>query len=474
MSTSNPSRQRLLWLIALLGIIAICIGAWTWAGYEPHLRLDNQKLAPLAFTPQGDVLAAGTHIQDGMNFKPVSPVRFLRSADGTEAEPPLTTLVVPLQGNPPIPREIIRTEFSPDGKLIAVLQEHHDFNRPDELELLVFARDTREPLAIIPVPHTANAADKASALPRGLFSPDSKWLLWVEYPFTGRSVKVWDLAGKKEAYTLPKVCYPVVSPDSTLIATTHFWRTLGKEPFAVQLWDIHTGALRQTLPLQGTSEGWKRWPSFSPNGRLLAVNSRDNNGKQIVEVFETTTGKRVFQQDAWSPHLLPDGKTLVTVKDNDVQLWDTSNWTLRGKSDFRLGKHWENGQDIPPEPIAIPGKSIVMVADYYPSFRSPTLTWLGDTLKLNAFGSHQITFVDGPSGQRQAVVLHHDSLLSNVVFSPEGSKAALGGIHGSLSLWEIPPHKSHTVILWAAALGTIVIGLALVLLRRGFNTARKD
>jgi WD40 repeat protein len=460
-------RQRLTLLLALVCIVSIGGLAWALAGYEPQLRLDNKKLVPLAFTPKGDVLLVGTQVQDGLSLQSVSPVRFLRSADGTEAEPPLETFVAPKDENPPIPRQILRAEFSPDGKLLAILQDHHDFKRREEIELIVFVRDTRERLLTIAIPYVLNAADKASTIPHHLFSPDSKWLQCVEYPFPDRTVKVWDLNNKKEAYSLPKVCYPVISPDSTLIATTQFRRTLGKDPFAVELWDLRTGTLRQTLPLQGTTEGWKRSPSFSPDGRLLAVNSRDSNSKQTVEVFDITTGKRVFQQDAWSPHLLSDGKTLVTVKNNDVQRWNTTDWSLQGKSEFKLGKHWDNGSDLSPEPAAIPGKPIVMVSNYYPTVRSPYLRWLGQKLKLNTFGSHEVTFIDGPSGQRQSIAIHHDSILSSAVFSPDGNRAAFGTIAGSMYFWEIPPRKSFTAVVWAVVLGVIVVGLALLLLRRG-------
>ncbi len=463
-------RPRYPWLFALVGILAIGGLAWAMAGYEPQLRLEKKKLGPLAFTPKGDVLLAGTLVEDGLAILTVSPVRFLRSADGSEAEPPLETFVAPPEEKPAVPRQIHRAEFSPDGKMLAILQDHHEFKRREEIELIVFARDTRERLLSVAIPYPVNAADKHNAIPHHLFSPDSKWLLWVEYPFPERSIKVWDLTSKKEAYTLPKVCYPVISPDSTLIATTQFNRTLGKEPFAVQLWDIRTGTLRQTLPLQGTSEGWRPWSSFSPDGKLLAASSRDTNGNQWVEVFETTTGKRVFQQDAWSPHLLADGKTLITVKNNDVQRWNTTNWTLQGKSEFKLGRHWENGSDISPEPVAIPGKPIVMVSNYYSTTQSRYLRWLAEKLKLNTFGVHEVTFIDGPSGQRQSIAIHHDSILSSAIFSPEGNQAAFGTIAGSMYLWEIPPRKSYIAVVWACVLGVIVVGLALLLFRRGTSS----
>jgi WD40 repeat protein len=455
-------KQRLPWLIALVGVLALGGLAWALAGYEPQLRLEKKKLGPLAFTPKGDVLLTGTLMEDGLSFLTVSPVRFLHSADGSEAESPLETFAAPADEKPPIPRHIHRAEFSPDGKLLAILQDHHDFNRREEIELIVFTRDTRERILSVAIPYTLNAADKHNTIPHRLFSADSKWLQWVEYPFPGRSVKVWDLNNRKEGYTLPQVCYPVISPDCTLIATTQFNRTRGKEPFAVQLWDIRTGTLQKTLPLQGTSEGWRPWASFSPDGKLLAVNSRDNNGTQVVEVFDTTTGKRVFQQQAWSPHLLSDGKMLITVKNNDVQRWDTTNWKLLGKSEFKLGRHWENGSDISPEPVAVPGKPFVMVSNYYPTVQSPYLRWLAEKLKLNTIGTQEVTFIDGSTGHRQPIAIHHDSILSSNIFSPDGNQAAFGTIAGSMYLWEIPPRKSLVAVVWASVLGVIIVGLALL------------
>ncbi|MEQ1824836.1 MAG: WD40 repeat domain-containing protein [Pirellula sp.] len=463
----NPTKQRLIRLIALAGIVAIFTGVWSLAGYKPRLRLDNRALAPLAFTPNGDVLAAGTLVQDGLLSKPESPVRFLNSTNGADAEPPLTTSVATEVGKLRIGRAIIRAEFSPDGRLLAVLQQHHDIKLLHELELVVFSRQSRERIVNIPVPYHTNAADNSSTMPRSFFSPDSKWLLWVDYPFPERLVHVWDLASGKEAYTLPNVCYPVVSPDSAMIATTQFWRTRDKEPFAIQIWDIRSGALRQTLPLHGTSEGWSPWPSFSPDSRLLAVNSRDDNGKQTAEVFETATWKRMFfQQGAWSPHLLSDAKTLVAVKNRDVQLWDTEKWKLKGKYEFKLGLHWDNGQEITPEPVAIPNKPMVIVADYYPTVTVPLFRGLANTFGLNAFGSQHLTFIDGTSGRRQSVVLHHDSLVSGAIFAPDGSKAAFGSISGSLSLWDIPPRKSLTPLLRAIAVAVVGFALVYKLIRR--------
>lgn len=473
---NNSESWRLAKLISVVTLV-IGLAAVTWfiSGYGPLLQLKSRPMMPLAFTPRGDVLATGELVQDGLSLKPVSPIRFLNSVNGVEVGPPFPTLSPPLDGNPLIPREILHAEFSPDGSLLAVLQEHHDFKRIEELELIVFVRATQERLINVSIPYSSSAADKACTLPRTLFSPDGKWLLCVEYSFPERSVRVWDLQSGTEKYTLSKLCYPVFSPDSIMIAMTQYWRTRGDEPFAVQLVDVQTGALRRTINLQGTSEGWCPWPSFSPNGELLAVNSRDGKGKQTVEVFETASGTRVFQQEAWSPHLLSNGRTLVTVKNQDVQLWDIDSWTLRGNNRFELGTHWANGAEMSPEPVLISGSPLVAVFDCKPTSNASFLPWLGKKFQLNAFGSQRVALIDGTSASRQLVVLHNDLFLRNPVWSPDGSRMAIGSVNGTLSVWAVPPRKSLVPLLCASAVVILVatIGFAQKSLRRWKDSAMK-
>jgi WD40 repeat protein len=476
MTTKKPSGNLLVRLISLAVLLLLVTAAWFLAGYSPLIRIENQALSPLAFTPNGNVLAVGTLVPDGLMPKPVSPVRFINSVNGAEVETSLSTRDPQQPDTPVVHREIIRAEFSPDEKLLTILQEHPDIRSQDKLELVVFARTKREQLIKIPIPFARSAADHNRMLPTSFFSPDSKWMLWVEYPFPECSVRVWDLENGKVACTLPKVCNPIFSPDSKTLATIQYWRLPVKESFAVQLWDIPTGALRKTIPLKGVSEGWSPQPSFSPDGRLIAVGSRGAGGDQYVEVFEIETGDRVFQQESWSPQFLADGKTLVTVKDSDVQIWDTATWTLRLKSNFNLGKHWASGQDITPQPIAIPSKPLLMISDYYPAFTSPILRWIGKTFQLNEFGSHRVTLIDATSGRRQPVVFHDTSLTSKLVLSSDGSKMGLGDISGSIAILPIPARKSLTAVITALALGTVIILLTRLpkLLRRRNAWESKD
>lgn len=471
----NSKSWRFVKLFAIVAVVTgLATATWSISGYEPLWQLTNRPMMPLAFTHRGDVLATGELVQDGPSLKPVSPIHFFNSVNGTEVEPPLATLSAPNVGSPPIPREILFAEFSPDGRLLAVLQEHQDINAND-LELIVFERETGERLISDSIPYARLAADKASTFPSTLFSPDSKWLLCVEFPLPERSVRVWDLESGEQSSTLSKVCYPVFSPDGSMIATTQYFRTRGDEPFAVQLWDVRTGAIQKTIRLQGSSEGWSPWPSFSPDGKLIAVNSRDDSGKEVVEVFETASGKRVFQREAWSPHLLSDGRTLLTVENQNVQLWDIENWRLRENSRFEMGKHWATGAEMSPEPLLISGKPLVAVFDDYPATNSSMLQWLAKNVKLNAFGTQRVTLIDGTSARRQSVVFHDELFLRNPVWSPEGSKMAIGSMNGTLSVWEIPPRKSFVPLVCALAVVVLVVamGRTLGVLQRRRASAKK-
>jgi hypothetical protein len=64
------------------------------------------------------------------------------------------------------------------------------------------------------------------------------------------------------------------------------------------------------------------------------------------------------------------------------------------------------------------------------------------------------------SGYAPRLVMEN-RLLAPLAFSSDGTRAALGSLSGSLPIWEIPPRKSPTAVLWTATLGAAVMGLLL-------------
>src|SRR5207302_2654902 len=103
------------------------------------------------------------------------------------------------------------------------------------------------------------------------FSPDGRSLAaggatdMVSFGRGGGSIKLWDLASRKEkaSFWAGKYCENVgsiaFSPDGKLLAT-------GSADGKVQLWDTSTGKLRATLRAHYDVQS----VAFSPNGKMLA------------------------------------------------------------------------------------------------------------------------------------------------------------------------------------------------------------
>lgn len=437
------------WLIATLAILAL---AWVWRGHEPPLRIAGESSAPLAFAPQGDELAVGSMASGGsIIFKPVSPIRFLSALDGTEIRPPLSTHAT---AHP----SIVRAEYSPDGKLLAVLQP----TKQEELELVVFDLQNGARLAEQTANFHSGAIRPEEQVAIG-FAPDSSFIfLSGPVPKNGnyfsRSVSVCDLATGNSRFTLAGTGHPAVSPDSTWLATiddpppNDYSKNL-----VLKLHSAATGETVRSIALSGNQRTWA-WPSFSPDGKLLAVYAG-----ATTEVFDTATGNRVFQEGTFGPKFLADG-TMMTVLGKDVQLWDPATWQLKQKHTFDLGRHWDNGDQISPLPGVLPKQSQFVVFSYYPSRYPEWLRWLTRSCRINACGANQMTLVDATNGSRQPIELHKNQLTSGAIFSPHGERIAIGYLDGEVEVWRLPPRRSYVGPSIAAAL--VLVSLALVVASR--------
>src|SRR6184192_4301105 len=57
-------------------------------------------------------------------------------------------------------------------------------------------------------------------------------------------------------------------------------------------------------------------PAWSPDGRLLAVETWDNDGSSVFTVKPDGSDRQLVLKNAWSPSWSPDGKRLVVVRDS--------------------------------------------------------------------------------------------------------------------------------------------------------------
>ena len=446
---------RKIALAALATVLALLVSSWLWRGYEPRLRIKGQTLKALAFAPAGDVLAVGSMTGGGSFLgAPTTPIRFLSALDGTEAQPAL-----PTTNNYPHPVSVVQAGYSPDGRLFAVLQAL----AYNELELAVFDLATRTRIGAQLVPYIDNIGSGPDGTVTFRFAPDSSFVVTDgqvlrNRTFSHRTVAVWDVATRKERFALEKAGFPEVSPDSRLLATItdpplNVYGTKG----SLKLWNTQSGKLERAMEIPGAA---RVWPAFSPDGKLVAVNTGDT-----TEVFETATGKRVFEHKCWTPRFLPDGHTLLTVWRRDVQLWDTATWQLKQTHTFHLGHHWSNVDPLVPRPQVLGSRPLIAVFNFNSGHHGSILRWLGRTAHLNAFGSHQLFLIDAATGTRQTIELHEGWMSGAPVLSPDGTCAAIGFAEG-VELWDFPPRRSLVAPGYAAVLAVVTVVLLLARRRR--------
>ena len=200
---------RFLGYAALAAALAFCVAACVWRSYEPRLRIDGLERVPLAFSPNGQVLVVGKPV--GLIGYAEGPLEFLSTVDGGHALPALSTAE-----NPQTRPGINHIQYSPDGKLLAVLQDH---NYTDvELVLFDVAKQERVATQLIPYPVTFSNAARVDVR----FSADSSLLLWcVELPAraTRSSLGTWRRTRSGSSWTrrVSGGCHPTRScwPRST-------------------------------------------------------------------------------------------------------------------------------------------------------------------------------------------------------------------------------------------------------------------
>ncbi len=187
-----------------------------------------------------------------------------------------------------------------------------------------------------------------------LFSPDGKTILaGGEYDLEARvsTLRLWDVAtGRQlpnglsgEQFVLKDVTF---SPDGKLLA-------LMTSRGAVCLWDASTGIVFRTLE-EGEGE-FSVAPVFSPDGKLLATTRHDG----AIRIWEVVTGKALCRISAHRGPIRrllfsPDGRSLATTgADHAALVWDMTNLVGDGRppnaqlTALELERRWADlaGQD---------------------------------------------------------------------------------------------------------------------------------
>ena len=305
-----------LGVVALIGLLVFLSPAHARFGaHQPSRSLPADGVGvrknaatltgPLAFSPKGDLLAAGETL----------PVLSGTAVELFDAPNHARQGTFPVGGH-----GLAALTFSPDGSRLAIADDSGGVG--------VWDIATRKRIAATTVnPSGGTTTDDLNTLE---FSRDGKSLLTCDG--NGRYGK-WTIADDKPTLkTIPGIGVQcrALSPDGTTY--TAYTESSGE----LTLWKETDGHLKPTvLPAP--------WPSttatvsstvFSPDGRTLAVTRYDPAGSQtkesgpgVVELWDVSSHTRLATHDLTlykgaGLAFTPDGKTLAaTAADGDITLW---------------------------------------------------------------------------------------------------------------------------------------------------------
>jgi WD40 repeat protein len=295
----------------------------------PRLELLGHKSVALgvAFSPDGKTLAS---VCGGPKGK--ADVRLWNVATGKQ--------LVVLTGHE---GPLYHVRFSPDGKLVASAgsgatvrvwdaatgeQRHALRAHTTHVDAIAFHQDGRtlatagQDGAVHLWDTTTGQETAALAGPsRALaFSPDGKTLARG----SGSTVRLWDVAAKKDGATFRGVVGEVLtldfSPDGKTVATGGLYRenAAGMSDSAIERWEVATG--RPLPPLRG-HDGSVLTVAFCKTGASMVSTGHD----QTARVWDAETGRHVIvaRGSVRGAAISPDGKTLATCGPGPaVRLWD--------------------------------------------------------------------------------------------------------------------------------------------------------
>jgi WD40 repeat protein len=193
--------------------------------------------------------------------------------------------------------------FSPDGKLLAQLQELAGGAGPCK----VLVRELPKGTARTTLPPSG-----ALSFPRVKFLPGGQALVTDDES----GVRVWGVKTGKEIRRLAGRRWAGFSPDGKVIVTTTADTLLAQE----------TASGKELFRLRAKG-GWQTPVAFSPNGKVLAVADPDGT----IRLVEVTTGKerrslRGHQGAVRALAYSRDGKVLASGSvDTTILLWDVKD-----------------------------------------------------------------------------------------------------------------------------------------------------
>jgi WD40 repeat protein/serine/threonine protein kinase len=372
------------------------------------------RVVSLAFSPTGELLAAGTANGE---------VRLWRTDTGR----PLLTL----KGHT---NWVQSVAFSPAGKLLA--------SGSTDQTVRVWEAQSGQCVKVF----SSSTARFWSVA----FSMDGSLVAGAG---ADHNIHLWEVAATSEtpfkilAGHTGWVKSVAFSPDNKTLAS-------GSNDHTVRVWDIHTGECRQTL------SGHTHWVwsvAFSPDGRFLASGSADHTirlwqaGQSTDECLHTFTG---HTDEIYAVAFSSDSQLLASGgQDQTIRIWDVKQNI--GKSLYRLSGHtaWISSVVFNPAGGVLASSSFNQIVRLWDVSRSAGRclhTWRGYANWISAvtFNPNGHTLASGgddkvihiwefDAKRRRVTLQGHTEWISSVTFSPNGRTLASAGADQTVRVWTI-------------------------------------
>jgi WD40 repeat protein len=241
---------------------------------------------------------------------------------------------------------------------------------------------------------------------------------------TDKSVKVWDLAKRQEAFTLKGHTRPIFclafSADGSRLASAamDFFVAGAPNPWEIKLWDLKTR--EEVLALQGHKE-YLGNIAFTSDGKHLAAAGYGGT----LKVWETSTGKKTISQEKGR-----FGGSHPTALNADGKYWASNI----GDS---LGSGRGEGMEVSEVLSGRAAFSLKMGSFPHWGVHGVALSADGNRLATNSNRDDSISIWDSASGRINFVFKGHNTSLAAMVFSPDGERLVAVGTDGVLKVWEL-------------------------------------